>query len=612
MINQRKSEKAGMPLAPKLSPEERRKTLLRIGGYIFRYKGLVAVAILLVLSSNIIALLGPSVSGDAIDIISSFTGSEMVGRVLPLCLSLVAIYIVSGVLSYLQSLSLIRLSQRITYDMRKEIFSRLTELGAGYFDTHQTGDTISHISYDVDVVNSSISNDLVQVCGSVITVFGSLFMMAKIQPVMLVVFLLTVPFSIMFARIRSHKIRPLFRLRSAKLGQLNGYAEEMLSGQKSIRAYRRERIITDRFDAHNDDAVEAYYQADYHGAVIGPAVNFINNISLSLITILGGIFFMFWLGNENGTMQVMPIFAVSLGGVSKFVQYSRKFAGPINEFANILNDIQSAISAAERVFRLLDEKPERAEDDVIADIGEVAGEVDFTDVSFGYDAGRTIIKDLCIHAPSGGTVAIVGPTGAGKTTIINLLMRFYDVNSGCIAVDGLDVRTVPRSDLRRCFTMVLQDTWLFCGSIRDNIAYGREGAGEEDVIEAARSAKIDTYIESLPDGYDTVLSDDGVNLSKGQKQLISIARAMLADSPMLIMDEATSNVDSRTEKNIQRAMRNLMKGRTCFIIAHRLSTIQNADVILVLRDGRVIERGSHDELMQMDGFYSSLYNSQFS
>lgn len=611
MINRRSSEKAGVPEAPKLSRDKRRETLRKLGSYIFRYKGLVAVAVLLVLSSNITALIGPAVSGDAIDVICDYKGGEMMERLLPLCIILLVIYFVSGVLSYLQSLSLIHLSQRITRVMRKEIFTHLTELSAGYFDTHQTGDIISHISYDVDTVNASISSDLVQVCGSVITVFGSLFMMARIQPVMLVIFLLTVPCSVMFARHRSVKIRPLFRTRAAKLGQLNGYAEEMLSGQRSIRAYRREKVIVGRFDERNNDAVDSYYRADYHGAVIGPAVNFINNISIALITMLGGIFYMLWLGNEQGIMQVMPLFVISLGGVSKFVQYSRKFSGPINEFANIMNDLQSALSAAERVFRLLDEKPERADDVVSADFGDVGGEVDFSDVSFGYDPGKTIIHDLNIHAPPGSTVAIVGPTGAGKTTIINLLMRFYDVNRGCITVDGLDVKTVSRSRLRRCFTMVLQDTWLFCGSIRDNIAYGREGASDEEIVGAARSARIDSFIESLPDGYDTVLSDDGINLSKGQKQLITIARAMLSDSPMLILDEATSNVDSRTEINIQKAMRTLMKGRTCFVIAHRLSTIQNADVILVLRDGKVIEQGSHDELMKAGGFYSSLYNSQF-
>lgn len=611
MIRRKSSERAGTPKAEAMSREKRRKTISRLAAYMIRYKGLVIVSTLFVLSSNIIALLGPSVSGDVIDIICRYTGNEMIARVMPLCITLAVIYIASGALSYIQSFLLITLSQKITYSMRKEIFRRLTELGAGYFDTHQTGDIISRISYDVDTVNSSISSDLIQVLGSAVTVFGSLFMMARIQPVLLAVFLITIPFSILFARHRSIRIRPLFRKRAAKLGQLNGYAEEMLSGQKTIRAYRREKVITSRFDERNSDAVESYYNADYHGAVMGPAVNFINNISMALITMLGGIFYMFWVGNEQGVTSVLPLFVISLGGVSKFVQYSRKFAGPINEFANITNEIQSTLSAAERIFRILDEEPEQKGDVVSAELKNIEGDVSFDGVSFGYVPDRTIIKDVSMHAKPGSTIAIVGPTGAGKTTIINLLMRFYDVDSGSIAVDDVDIRSVPRGGLRRCFTMILQDTWLFHGSIRDNIAYGRDGAGDDEIVEAAKSARIDEYIESLPDGYDTILSDDGVNLSKGQKQLISIARAMLADSPMLIMDEATSNVDSRTEANIQKAMRTLMSGRTGFVIAHRLSTVQNADMILVLRDGRVAERGSHDELMQMDGFYSNLYNSQF-
>jgi ATP-binding cassette subfamily B protein len=436
-------------------------------------------------------------------------------------------------------------------------------------------------------------------------------MMVSISPMLLLVFVVTVPLSILYTKFRSTRVRPLFRRRSQKLGELNGYAEEMLSGQKTIRAYGKEEVITDRFDAKNDEAVRAYYVAEYYAGTVGPTVNFINNLSLSLVTMLGGIFFLFFSLNAAGEAAIPAMFTISLGGISAFVQYSRKFAAPINEFANIVSDLQSACAAAEKVFAIIDTSPEPIDAENATVLENVEGEVELSRVKFGYDPEKTIIKDLSIKAEKGSLVAIVGPTGAGKTTIINLLMRFYDVDSGEIRVDGKEIRSVTRDSLRGAFTMVLQDTWLFCGTIFDNITYGKEGASREEVINAAKMARIHSYIESLPDGYDTVLSDDGVNISKGHKQLITIARAMLADTPMLILDEATSNVDSRTEQQIQEAMYALMEGRTCFVIAHRLSTIQNADVILVVKDGNIIEQGNHDALMAQKGFYYSLYHSQF-
>jgi ATP-binding cassette subfamily B protein len=326
---------------------------------------------------------------------------------------------------------------------------------------------------------------------------------------------------------------------------------------------------------------------------------------------LGGIFYLFFVLNRSGAASIPVIFTISLGGVSAFVQYSRKFAGPINEFANIISELQSACAAAEKVFAVIDEEPEPIDVEDAKELSDVLGEVELKNVSFGYVKDKTIIKDLSIKADKGNIIAIVGPTGAGKTTIINLLMRFYDVDSGKIIVDGNEILSLTRESLRRAYTMVLQETWLFHGTIYENITYGKEGADREDVIEAAKMAHIHSYIETLPEGYDTVLSDDGVNISKGHKQLITIARAMLADAPMLILDEATSNVDSRTEQKIQSAMYKLMEGRTCFVIAHRLSTIQNADTILVVKDGNVIEQGNHASLMERKGFYYSLYNSQF-
>lgn len=582
--------------------------MLRLGGYMMKYWPLFVLAIILTLASNQLSLLGPKYSGDAIDAIAAEGGVDF-DAVWSNVIKMLVCYIASAILSYLLAVLMIQLSQKIVYTMRRQLFEKLTSLPVGYFDTHATGDIISRISYDIDTVNASLSQDLVQVMTSIYTVIGSLVFMWQISKPLIIVFAITVPISIVFTRYRSKRVRPLFHKRSQKLGELNGYAEEMLSGSGTIRAYNREGTIGGRFDRRNADAMDAYYRAEYSGAVLGPSVNFINNFSISLIMIFGGILYMY---SQNGTAAAGSLFFISLGGVAQFVQYSRKFAGPINEFANILTEFQSAFSAAERVFRIIDEEPERADAGNAVSLPEVSGCVELQNVTFGYTPEKTILRDISVLANPGKTVAIVGPTGAGKTTIINLLMRFYDVSAGDIYVDNHEIRDIRRDSLRKAYTMVLQDTWLFHGTIFENIVYGKEDATLEEVKAAARAARIDSYIEHLPDGYDTVLSDDGVNISKGQKQLITIARAMLSETTMLILDEATSNVDSRTEIKIQQAMSELMRGRTCFVIAHRLSTIQNADLILVLQDGRITERGTHDELLQLGGFYSTLYNSQFS
>ena len=586
----------------------KRRVLRRMGKYLFRHPVTVAVAFVLMLSSNLLALAGPTLSGRAIDAIAAGQGNVNFNTVYLYVGLLVVFYVLSALMAYALAVIMVRLGQKIIYTLRKEVFERLTTLPVGYFDTHATGDVISHISYDIDTLNASLSHDLLQICASVVTVVGALSMMLTISPVLLSVFAITVPASLLFTRYKTKRVRPLFKNRSMKLGALNGYAEEMLSGQKTVRAYSREAVIVDRFDKRNNDAVEAYYRADYYGAMIGPSVNFINNFSIALITVFGGVLFML----SQTRADLAPFLIISLGGVSSFVQYSRKFAGPINELANIMSELQSAMAAAERVFRLMDEAPESADAPDAVSLEQVEGRVEFDHVLFGYVPEKTILHDLTVTAEAGQTIAIVGPTGAGKTTVINLLMRFYDVNGGRILVDGKEVLSLKRSSLRGAFTMVLQETWLFHGSIRENITYGKENATDAEVIAAAKAAHIHEYIESLPHGYDTLLSDDGVNISKGQKQLITIARAMLADAPMLILDEATSNVDSRTEQQIQEAMHTLMRGRTCFVIAHRLSTIQNADVILVIKDGRVIESGNHDTLIRASGFYAGLYNSQFS
>ena len=592
----------------KMDRKRRIRVLKRTCKYVWQHKWLALVALILMLSSNLLALQGPKISGKAIGAIGTVPGQVDMPQVLHYAMVLMIIYAVSALLSYLTSIIMVTISQRIVYTMRREVFEHLMTLPVNYFDTHATGNIVSHLSYDIDTINASLSNDLLQICASVVTVVGSLIMMITIQPFLLIVFLFTVPASLLFTKYRTRKVQPLFKRRSACLGELNGYAEEMLSGQRTIRAYAQEASVISRFDEYNEAAVDAYYQADYHAAILGPTVNFINNLSLSLVTMLGGLCYMLTLTMGEG---LAPMMRIELEGVSAFVQYSRKFAGPINEFANILSELQSATAAAERVFTLLDEQPERADKENAAVLDNCRGELVWDDVSFGYVPEHEILHNLSLHVKPGTVVAIVGPTGAGKTTIINLLMRFYDVQSGEIRMDGMPLTDITRRSLRAAYTMVLQDTWLFEGTIHDNIAYGLQGATREDVERVARAAHIHHYIESLPDGYDTVLSDDGVNISKGQKQLITIARAMLPQSSMLILDEATSNVDSRTEHKIQEAMLSLMQGRTCFVIAHRLSTIQHADLILVLKDGRVIEQGNHNELLAAGGFYSSLYNAQF-
>ena len=585
--------------------------LKRMAKYLLAHKSMLLLCFSLMMISNVLALAAPKLSQKAIDAIELGAGKVDFESVFFYSALMLIFYVVSAVLSYVLAVMMVKLSQKIIYTMRKQLFEHLVKLPVSFFDTHATGEIISRISYDIDTVNTSLSHDLLQVCASLVTVVGSLIMMVSISPVLLLVFAITVPLSIGYTKFRSTRVRPLFRRRSQKLGELNGYAEEMLSGQKTIRAYSREQVITERFDQKNEEAVSAYYVAEYYAGTMGPTVNFVNNLSLSLVTMLGGIFFLFFCLNAAGEASIPTMFTISIGGITAFVQYSRKFAGPINEFANIVSDLQSACAAAEKVFAVIDTPPEKADGVGAIALKNVRGDVELEKVRFGYVPEKTIIKDLSIKAKKGSLVAIVGPTGAGKTTIINLLMRFYDVDSGKILIDGHEITDVTRDSLRGAFTMVLQDTWLFHGTIYENITYGKEGATREEVINAAKMARIHSYIESLPDGYDTVLSDDGVNVSKGHKQLITIARAMLADTPMLILDEATSNVDSRTEQQIQKAMYALMEGRTCFVIAHRLSTIQNADVILVIKDGNVIEQGNHDALMSAKGFYYSLYHSQF-
>ena len=571
--------------------------LRRLWQYMGRNRLLVILAMVLSVSSSMLSLYGPKLSGEAINAIELGTGKvdfDTVWR----CATLMAVfYICSAIFTYLLNAVMIRLSRTISKQMRHDVFENLTSLPVGFFDRYQTGDIISTITYDIDTVNQSLSSDMLQILQSVVTVTVSFIMMLTIAPKLILIFLVTIPATFFFTRWLTSMVRPLFRRRSAKLGQLNGFVEEMLNGQKTIRAYGREEEVLKRFDEKNDAAVEAYTVAEANGTITGPSVNFINNVSLSLVCIYGSLLFL------KGEVR--------LGDLSSFIQYSRRFSGPINEIANIIAELQSAFAAAERVFTLIDAQSEPADAEDAEILTEVRGDVRMEGVDFSYEPGKPIIKNLNFHAEPGSLTAIVGPTGAGKTTIINLLMRFYDVDGGAIYVDGKDIRKLTRASLRKAFTMVLQDTWLFHGTIFDNIAYGKPGATREEVEAAAKAAHIHSYISRLPQGYDTVLSDNGSSISKGQKQMLTIARDMLRDAHMLILDEATSNVDTRTEQQIQSAMRELMKDKTCFVIAHRLSTIRSADHILVLEDGQVVEQGNHDSLMAMNGVYSRLYASQF-
>lgn len=575
----------------------RKYLFLRLWRYLSRYYVLIGAGGILMLLSNVLALLGPKLSGKAIDAIGIRAGGVDFEKVFYYVGWMAVFYVFSAFFSYLLSLLTIRLTRKVIYQMRRDVFEKLSRLPVSFFDRYQTGDIISIITYDIDTVNQSLSNDLLQIMQSVITVLFSLVMMLSIAPVMVLIFVITIPISVLLTRFITSRSRPLYRIRSKKLGELNGFVEEMLNGQKTTRAYGREEQVIDAFDRKNGEAVETNTKAEYYGTLAGPSVNFMNNTSLALISVFGSLLYL-----RGG---------IGIGDISSFVQYSRKFSGPINETANIIGELQSAFAAAERVFRLMDELPEKSDEESARILQEVYGEVEIRDVSFGYTAGEQILKDFNLHARGGEQIAIVGPTGAGKTTVINLLMRFYDVDKGCILLDGEDTYRITRDSLRSAYTMVLQDAWLFHGTIYENLTYGRENITRKEVEQAAKAAMIYSYIEKLPEGFETVLSDNGVHISKGQRQLLTIARAMLSDAHMLILDEATSNVDTRTEMQIQKAMRSLMADKTCFVIAHRLSTIRNADLILVVKDGRIAEQGNHRELLARRGLYYQMYHAQF-
>ena len=573
----------------------KKHVLVRLGRFLRPYGFQFLLLLALLLAGNLFALAAPLLSGRAVDAVGIRAGGVDFPGVLRNCAGMLGCYALSSLLNYTVSSRLIRTAQAVSHDLRKAAFDHMSELPVDYFDTHPAGDLISRVCYDVDTVNATLSTDLLQLGTSVFTVGGSFLMLLILSPRLTLVFLVTVPLSVFLTRFQMKRIHPLFRLRSKELGAMNGFAEERMGCRRSIRTYGVEQEDLGLFDERNEAASRAYYDADRASSSLGPSVNFVNNISLTAVSVFGALLY---LGG-----------GLSLGSLSSFVLYSRKFSGPIREAANLLAELQASAAAAERVLDLLDEEPEAEDPPEALPVEHLKGDIRFDHVTFGYDPARPVLRDFTAHIPAGSLAAVVGPTGAGKTTLVSLLLRFYRPQGGTITVDGVPLDAYSRDGLRRRLALVLQDTWLFGGTIAENIAYGAPGAGREQIVEAAKAARIHRFISSLPLGYDTVLTDEGI--SKGQKQLLAIARCLLTDADVVILDEATSNVDTETEGEISLAMERLRQGRTCFVIAHRLATIRGADRILVLDQGGAAEQGTHEELLAAGGVYAQLYAAQF-
>ncbi|MGL5616033.1 MAG: ABC transporter ATP-binding protein [Sarcina sp.] len=565
---------------------------------------LIAIFIMAALST-VFTILGPYILGKAITKIgegvmmkyehvpNATIDFKYVGIIL---LVLAGLYAFSSLFSYIQQYFMAEVAQKTVQKLRGDIDLKLASLPLKYFDSHSKGDILSRVTNDLDNISTTLQQSLNQLVTSIITIVGVAIMMLTINVWLTIICLLTLPICIFVTKPFMKRAQRYFGLQQKEIGLINGHVEEFYSGHKIVKAFNREKIVRKEFDEINDRLYKAGWKAQFVSGIVMPIMNFVNNVAYVAIAVAGGIFV---------TKRL-----ITLGDIQAFIQYTRQFTQPISQTANIANILQSTMASAERVFEILDEKEEVAEDKEPKKLsGE--GKVVFEHVKFGYDESKILITDMNIEAKPGETVAIVGPTGAGKTTLINLLMRFYDVNDGSIKVDGVDIREATRADLRKTFGMVLQDTWLFNGTIRDNIAYGRESATEEEIVAAAKAAHADHFIRTLSEGYDTILNEEASNISQGQKQLLTIARAILANPNILILDEATSSVDTRTEGYIQKAMNKLMEGRTSFVIAHRLSTIKDADLILVMNQGNVIEKGTHNELLAKNGFYADLYNSQF-
>jgi len=587
-------------------PKDFKKSMGKLIKYIAKYKlGLFFVFIFAV-GSTIFAIVGPKVLAKATDALFDGlkekiqgTGGidfDKIGTILVIMLGL---YLLSAVMQLIQGLIMSNISQTVSYRLRKDIAAKINRLPMNYFDRKTNGEVLSRVTNDVDTLGMSLNQSITQIITSVTTLIGILIMMLTISPMLTLVAIAILPVSgIIMGFVMKHS-QKYFTQQQEYLGHVNGQVEEIYGGHMVVKAFNREKASVEEFDKANAVLYRSAWRSQFFSGMMMPVMMFVGNLGYVAVAVLGAVKAM------NGTMTV--------GDIQAFIQYVKSFTQPISQIAQVSSMVQSAAAAAERVFEFLEEEeePQKAEQHAPVAIGDVTASVTFDHVKFGYDPEKIIIHDFSAQVKNGQKIAIVGPTGAGKTTLVKLLMRFYDLNGGSIKIDGYDINSFDRSELREAFGMVLQDTWLFNGTIMDNIRYGRLDATDEEVIAAAKAAHVHRFIETLPGGYNMVLNEEASNVSQGQKQLLTIARAILANNKILILDEATSSVDTRTEIRIQKAMDNLMKGRTSFIIAHRLSTIRDADVILVMRDGDIVEQGSHDELMALGGFYSELYNSQF-
>ncbi len=580
------------------------KTMRKLTAYMGRYKWGILTVLVFAVASTVFNVIGPKILGKATtEIFTGLTGKlsggpgidlPAIGRIL---LILLVLYGVSSLCSFIQGLTMTTISQKVSFRMRKEMSEKINRLPMDYYDTRTHGEVLSRITNDVDTLGQSLNQSITQMITSVTTIIGVFIMMLTISPLMTVIALLILPISMGMISFIIKRSQRFFRQQQEYLGKVNGQVEESYGGHTVIKVFNREEEVLREFNETNQILYQSAWKSQFFSGMMQPVMQFVGNLGYVAVAIVGGFL------TIRGRIQV--------GDIQSFIQYVRNFTQPITQMAQVSNMLQSTAAAAERVFEFLEE-PE--EDQTVADPASLAGiegNVSFGHVKFGYRPDKIIINDFCAEISAGKKIAIVGPTGAGKTTLVKLLMRFYDVNGGAIRIDGRDVRSFNRSELRELFGMVLQDTWLFKGSIMENIRYGKLDATDEEVIAAAKAAHAHHFISTLPDGYDLELNEEAGNVSQGQKQLLTIARAILADNKILILDEATSSVDTRTEERIQKAMDNLMKGRTSFVIAHRLSTIRDADLILVMKDGDIIEQGTHGELLEKNGFYAELYNSQF-
>ncbi|SEN57935.1 ABC transporter ATP-binding protein [Paenibacillus sp. OV219] len=606
----------GMPVQ---KAKDFKGTLRRLTGYLKPYRFSLLIVLLTAVLSTVFSIIGPKIMGKAttklfeglMGKIKGTPGAEIDFHYIWQILALLGgLYIISAVFGYIQQYMMAGVAQKTVYGLRKDVNEKLARLPLKFFDSRTHGEILSRAVNDVDNISGTLQQSLTQIITSVVTLIGVVIMMLTISPLMTLISIVTLPLSFIAIKMIAGRSQLYFKGQQKALGELNGHVEEMYTGHNIVKAFGHERKSVDKFNSVNEQLYESGWRAQFVSGMIMPIMGFIGNIGYVLVSVAGGIFVLHK--------------TITIGDVQAFISYSRQFTMPITQTAQIANILQSTVASAERIFELLDEEEEvpeaanpiavvsRESEAVPGKAIKPRGDVSFNHVQFRYKEDTSLIEDMDIHVRSGQTIAIVGPTGAGKTTLINLLMRFYEINDGSITIDGVGITQLKRGDLRNLFGMVLQDTWLFNGTIRDNIAYGRAGATEEEVVAAARAAYADHFIRTLPDGYDTVLNEEASNISQGQKQLLTIARAILANPAILILDEATSSVDTRTEIHIQRAMNELMQGRTSFVIAHRLSTIRDADLILVMNHGTVIEQGTHEQLLASGGFYADLYESQFS